>query len=178
MCIHMFMLMCKIMSGDVNEVPGIVASKAGLKYQGPEVDAMAAVAKAHKEESLHDFIAVRQQYEAQLVGDVVVTSHLQSLYDTLLEKNLLRIIRPYEKVSVAYIAELIKLDAGLVERKLSAMVLDKKLLGTLDQGSGFLLVFQETASNSAYTSCLATLESLTKVVDTLMSRSQKVLTAQ
>ena len=40
------MLLCKIMTGNYDEVPSIVSSKTGLKYQGTEIEAMVAVAKA------------------------------------------------------------------------------------------------------------------------------------
>ena len=40
------------------------ASKSGLKYTGAALDAMAAVASAHKERCLMRFEAVLEQYKA------------------------------------------------------------------------------------------------------------------
>lgn len=71
--------------------------QAGLKYAGLEVESMKAVAQAYQERSLHIFQDCLKQYRAQLVEDLLVSSHLSALYDTLLEQNLIRLIEPYSR---------------------------------------------------------------------------------
>ena len=46
------MLLCKIMNDDADDVTNIVTSKSGLKYMGPDLEAMQLVAKARKQSSL------------------------------------------------------------------------------------------------------------------------------
>ena len=58
------------MTGDVGDVPAIISSKGGLKYAGPELDAMRAVADAYRDRSLHAFQAALTSYEAQLGAPV------------------------------------------------------------------------------------------------------------
>lgn len=48
------------MTGDVADVPAIIASKGGLKYAGLDVDAMRAVVKAYQDRSLQEFQATLQ----------------------------------------------------------------------------------------------------------------------
>ncbi|KAK9843798.1 hypothetical protein WJX81_006798 [Elliptochloris bilobata] len=168
------MLLCKVMMKDAEEVPGIVASKAGLKHAGAEVDAMRAVAKAAQERSLQAFDAAMSEHGAQLREDPIVHVHLQALYDTLLEGNLLRLIEPFSRVEIAHLAHLIKLPFDTVLAKLSQMILDKKFAGTLDQGAGCLEVFDEPPPDGVYPAALGTFDNIGRVVDTLFQRSLKV----
>lgn len=100
---------------------------------------------------------------------------MNELYNTLLEQNLLKIIEPFSNVEVSHIASLIGLDLATVERKLSQMILDKKLTGTLDQGEGCLIVFDESETDKTYEKALTTIGNMGTVVDSLFSRSSKIL---
>lgn len=172
-----YMLLCKVMTGDVSDVPAIIGSKGGLKYAGADVDAMRAVAKAYQDRSLQEFQATLQSFSAQLGEDPIVHAHLSALYDTLLEQNLLRLIEPFSRVEVAHLAGLIKLPVATVEGKLGQMILDKKLAGTLDQGVGTLEVFEEAAPDAVYPGALETFDNLARVVESLAARSAKIATA-
>lgn len=47
--------MCKIMTNNWDELENIFRGKHGLKYNGPDLDAMKAISKAHKNRSLVEF---------------------------------------------------------------------------------------------------------------------------
>lgn len=169
-----YMLLSRVMQGHPEDVPAIISSKGGLKYTGPEVESMRAVAKAYKDRSLQEFQGVLDQYKGALVDDPIVHSHLSNLYDTLMEQNLVRLIEPFSRVEISHIASLIKLPLELMEAKLSQMILDKKIAGTLDQGSGCLEVFDAVPTDPVYPTALDTFDALNRVVDTLAVRSHKI----
>ncbi|KAJ7958619.1 26S proteasome non-ATPase regulatory subunit 11-like [Quillaja saponaria] len=170
-----YMLLCKIMVNQADDVAGIISSKAGLQYVGPELDAMKAVADAHSKRSLKLFETALRDYKAQLEEDPIVHRHLSSLYDTLLEQNLCRLIEPFSRVEIAHIAELIELPIDHVERKLSQLILDKKFAGTLDQGAGCLIIFDDRKTDAIYPATLETISNIGKVVDSLYVRSAKIM---
>ncbi|GAU15713.1 hypothetical protein TSUD_307230 [Trifolium subterraneum] len=171
-----YMLLCKIMVNQADDVGGIISSKAGLQYVGPDMDAMKAVADAHSKRSLKLFETTLQDYKAQLEEDPIVHRHLSSLYDdTLLEQNLCRLIEPFSRVEIAHIAELIELPIEHVERKMSQMILDKKFAGTLDQGAGCLIIFEDPKTDTIYPATLETISNVGKVVDSLYVRSAKIM---
>lgn len=62
---------------------------------------MKAVAQASHKRSLADFQVALKEYSKELEDDVIVKAHLGTLYDTMLEQNLCRIIEPYSRVQVS-----------------------------------------------------------------------------
>jgi 26S proteasome regulatory subunit N6 len=162
-----YMLLCKIMTGNAEDVPSIVNGQVALKFSGREVDAMKDVAMAHSQRSLEKFERTLAQYNDELSGDPIVHFHLRALYDTLKEQNLLRLIEPFSRVEIEHVSKLINLPLDDVEEKLSQMILDKKLNGILDQGAGCLVVFDEVNISSTYQASLDTLGSIDNVVDSL-----------
>ncbi|PQM35291.1 26S proteasome non-ATPase regulatory subunit 11 homolog [Prunus yedoensis var. nudiflora] len=140
-----------------------------------ELDAMKAVADAHSKRSLKLFETALRDFKAQLEEDPIVHRHLSSLYDTLLEQNLCRLIEPFSRVEIAHIAELIELPIDHVEKKLSQMILDKKFAGTLDQGAGCLIIFDDPKTDAIYPATLETISNIGKVVDSLYVRSAKIM---
>merc|ERR1711979_72081 len=121
-----YMLMSKIMLRTPEEVTNLVSGKLALRHSGPGLEAMKAVALSAKNRSLADFQKALGKYSKELKGDKIVARHLDTLYQTMLEQNLCRIIEPYSRVQVKFVAEKIDLPEPEVEKKLSQMILDKK----------------------------------------------------
>ncbi|KAL3578824.1 hypothetical protein D5086_020328 [Populus alba] len=124
------------------------------------------------------FETALRDFKAQLEEDPIVHRHLSSLYDTLLEQNLCRLIEPFSRVEIAHIADLIELPIDHVEKKLSQMILDKKFAGTLDQGAGCLVIFEDLKTDAIYPATLETISNIGKVVDSLYVRKGKFLYQQ
>lgn len=169
-----YMLLSKIMLNSPDDVQNIVSGKLALKYVGSDIDAMKAVAKASKNRSLADFQTALKQYPKELEQDKIVSKHLDSLYQTMLEQNLCRIIEPYSRVQVKYVAEKIELPETEVEKKLSQMILDKKFQGILDQETRVLIIFESSERDSTYDTAIETIAAMSKVVDRLYHTAQKL----
>ncbi|KAF4671959.1 26S proteasome non-ATPase regulatory subunit 11, partial [Perkinsus chesapeaki] len=182
-----YMVLSRIMGDQPGEVFNILKGKAGLKYGGGRVfDGLEKVAKAHEQRSLHDFEHTMQEYKKELVDeDPVLKYHLTELNESLLEQNLLKIIEPFDRIEIQRVAELIDLPLSRVQKKLSEMILDETLLGTLDQGIGVLVVYDElevervqkrkTEASSMYDDALATIDSCSNVVDSLYTKTTTML---
>ena len=166
------MLLSKVMTKQYDDVYSVIAGKAGVKYAGLDVEAMRAVTDAYKARSIHRFDAIFAQYERQLMQDPIIASHLAELKSSLLEQNLLRILEPFSRVQISHVALLIRLPVQQVEQKLSEMVLDRKLRGILDQGTGDLIVFDEQVKDRQYEMGREIITELSAVVDRLYVKAK------
>lgn len=167
------MMLCKVLDGKADDVPSI-AAKWGLKHPNASLGGLTAIAKAAKKRSLEDFDAASEKFGEELRSDLLVAHHLGLLYETMLDANLLKIIEPFSCVELARVAELINLPQPKVERKLSQMILDKKLKGILDQGNGTLIVYDEIDSDGTYGHAVEVIANMELVVDSLFKRAQKI----
>ncbi|ETN41399.1 uncharacterized protein HMPREF1541_03334 [Cyphellophora europaea CBS 101466] len=164
-----YMLLCKIMLNLVDDVNSILASKQAQKYAGTNLEAMKAVARAHANRSLDEYEQALSNYRYELGSDVFIRNHLRRLYDAMLEANLVKVIEPFSRVEIDHVAKMVGLDTQQVERKLSQMILDKVIIGVLDQGSGCLIVYDEVERDAGYDAALETIEKLSSVVDVLFT---------
>jgi len=172
-----YMLLTKIMMNTPGDVFAIIAGKSASKISGIDIESMKAIAEAYKKRSLYEFKQVLEKYKEQLVDDPTINSQLNSLYENLVQQNLLKIIEPYSRVQLEFIAKQIDLPLVLIQQKLSEMILDKKFHGILDQGAGDLIIYDEMPSDDVYIGTLSTIDELTHVVNRLYSKSGRLSTS-
>ncbi|POS84379.1 PCI-domain-containing protein [Erysiphe pulchra] len=170
-----YMLLCKIMLNLADDVNQLLTSKQAVKYAGQNLDAMKAIARAHSNRSLEEYEKALGNYPRELGSDPFIRNHLRHLYDAMLEQNLTKVIEPFSRVEIAHIAKMVSLDTLQVERKLSQMILDKMIIGVLDQEAGCLIIFDETERDEGYDAALATIERLSSVVDVLYTNQASQL---
>ncbi|KAL7674919.1 hypothetical protein ACOME3_001190 [Neoechinorhynchus agilis] len=175
-----YMILCKIMMNSCKEIKTIRSGKTALKYAGSDLDAIESVASTYQERSLARFEQTVKEHPQELQEDVVVRVQLNNLYDTLFEQNLTKLIEPYSRVEIAHIATLINRSESEVERRLSTMILDKKLNGILDQSSGVLVIYDsdekeaDIATDSLYKQTICVINQMNKVVDMLFVKAKGV----
>ena len=161
-----FMILSKIVGNHLDEVNNVVLSKQGKDYYGKEVEALRSIESAVKEKSiklLKENIDKNNEY----FQDPVIKYHISNLHNELLEKNLIKIIKPYSVVEIDFVAKSIGLSYQDVLNKLRQMILDKKINGILDQGKGSLIIYDVESSNPYLDKSIETFKNLEKVVEAL-----------
>ncbi|KAL8436984.1 hypothetical protein ACSSS7_001295 [Eimeria intestinalis] len=152
---------------------GALATSSPLALR--DLEALRLLALSHKQRSLKLFGEVMQTHARELQGDPVLQHHIGELYENLLEQNLLKILQAYSRVQLNHVAKVIDLPEAKVEAKLCEMIVDGKLHGTLDQGVGVLLLFDENKTPKLYSDVLGTIANMANVVDALYEKAQQTL---
>jgi 26S proteasome regulatory subunit N6 len=93
------------MSKKTKDALNILNSQMSLKYQGHHLEAMRAIAVAVNEQNLLAFEKAKQDYQEEIGGDLILMSHTNNLYQSLLEDNLCKILEPYSEVQIEYVAQ-------------------------------------------------------------------------
>lgn len=166
-----YMLLLKIMLNLIDDVNGLLANKNVMKHTLRDVDAMKAIATAYSNRLLKEFEDAMHHYANELKSDDIIRLHFTDLYDTLLEQNLLKVIEPFLTVEVEHIASVIGLDVRQVEGKLLQMILDKVFYGVLDQGNGWLVIYDQPRNDAAYEASLDVVKHMSQALDLLYERA-------
>ncbi|ODV78140.1 PCI-domain-containing protein [Suhomyces tanzawaensis NRRL Y-17324] len=169
-----YMLLTKIMLNLIDDVNNILGHKNVIKYQSKDIDAMKSIATAYSNRSLKEFETSLVTYSTELKSDAIIKNHFNALYDNLLEQNLLKIIESYSCVELSHISKTIGLNLQQVEGKLSQMILDKVFYGVLDQGNGWLIIYDEPRKDASYEASLDLVKNLSNVVDLLYEKASSL----
>lgn len=68
-----------------------------------------------------------------LVRDGVLSQHVGRLQEVLLQRHVLRLLGPYERVPVSHLARLVGLPPAVLEQRLSVLILDRTLDAVIQQ---------------------------------------------
>jgi len=161
-----FMILSKILGDHLDEVNNVVLSKQGKDYYGKEVEALRSIEAAIREKSIK-LLKENIEKNKEYFTDPIIRYHIDNLHNDLMEKNLIKIIKPYSVVEIDFVAKCIGLSYQDVLNKLRQMILDKKINGILDQGKGSLIIYDVETSNPYLDKSIETFKNLEKVIEAL-----------
>lgn len=163
-----YLILSKVFSGSEDDVNTLLQSSHVLAYNGPELKALRSISEAYFKSDTHLFNRILQQEQQRcaaaatsvkgvneedslsstgeimsVLQDEVVRRELTDMYDALTERHLLKLILPYHRVQIDYLATLLQQDYVDVELRISQLILDKQIHGIVDQEHRCLCIFDD-----------------------------------
>ncbi|PAV76104.1 hypothetical protein WR25_21572 [Diploscapter pachys] len=162
-----YMCLCKILTDGAAVVPAMLSTKETTAYSGPSISAVKQLAKAFEERSLKMYNEAIEVYKAELVEDPVVDRQQQALKDKMIQKEISRILEPYNEVELSYVARKVRLSKGLVEKTIATMILDKTFRGCIDQQAETVIIHDEPEPVGIYKQAAVMISTMNTTVDNL-----------
>ncbi|ADM11817.1 26S proteasome regulatory complex component [Encephalitozoon intestinalis ATCC 50506] len=165
-CISLrYLILSKIMANKREEINTVMKNKSTLKHLGDEIiRVLLKVSNSFANRDLKSYTNVLQEYSEQIHSDSFICSHLQYLYDLLLDKNIIKIIEPYSVIRISFIADVLGFGVDVIEKKLRKMILDRAVNGTLDHIDECLILQGEKADESFADECMKQVKALNCIV--------------
>lgn len=171
-----YLMLCRIMMDNVDEALNLVNGRYGVLYANDNkiTKTMLQILDAYKEKNLVKLADILMANKSDIEEDKIISSQIDILYDQLLEKNIIKLITPYSKVEIGYLAVKLSIPAEKVERKICEMILDEKLRGSIDQENGILIIYEDAKKNELFENSLDILKNIDSAVDSLFERANKL----
>lgn len=117
----------------------------------PEIQAMTNLVHAFQNNEIKKFESILRSSQGRTIkNDEFIAEYLSDLLRTIRTQVLIKVIGPYERISLKAIArELNGIPTQDVESLLVALILDGRLKGRIDQVAGVLLKTPEAGSTAA-----------------------------
>jgi COP9 signalosome complex subunit 2 len=111
----------------------------------PRISAMTDLVDAYQRDDIHRYESILKDNQ-DLLADQFIAENIDEVSRNMRTKAVLKLIAPYSRFSLAFVAKQIKISVGEVQDILGVLIVDKKLKAQIDQENGTVVV--EGGSNS------------------------------
>ncbi|GMT28194.1 hypothetical protein PFISCL1PPCAC_19491, partial [Pristionchus fissidentatus] len=162
-CLNYLVLACMLMKSDINPFDSQEAKPFKNEL---EVVAMTQMVVAYQKNDLNEFENILSTNRDVLMADPFIREHIEELLCNIRTEVLLRIMAPYTRVRISFLAKSLRVEDEVVKRLLVETILDKGLNARIDERSDLLIVKESTESIpgtlsfEALTACAESIDSL------------------
>ncbi|KAI5190769.1 26S proteasome regulatory subunit N6 [Nematocida sp. AWRm77] len=129
-----YLILMKIMENKVRDAKVLLSHKLVAPHKKDQcIEMLGVIAACVGDRNLRECNDIIQKNLDTISQDRFLVSHLMFLCDNLIDSNILKIIEPYSNISVEYIGHTLGFDTPTIENRLRRMILDRRIIGTIDQ---------------------------------------------
>uniref|UniRef100_A0A915HZ14 COP9 signalosome complex subunit 2 n=1 Tax=Romanomermis culicivorax TaxID=13658 RepID=A0A915HZ14_ROMCU len=151
-CLKYLVLANMLMKSDINPFD----SQEAKPYKNdPEILAMTNLVSAYQNNDVNEFERILKTNKASIMDDPFIREHIEELLKNIRTQVMVKLIKPYTRIHLPYLARELNIDANDVENLLVQCILDGTVKGKMDQVRGILQLDKERGGSgvSRYGSC-------------------------
>lgn len=103
----------------------------------PEILAITNLVSAYQNNDINEFETILKQNQT-IMEDTFIREHIEDLLRNIRTQVLVKLIKPYTKIHIPFIAKELNIDENEVENLLVACILDNTIRGRIDQVNSVL----------------------------------------
>ena len=146
------------------------AQEAKPYKNDPEIQALSNLVTAYMRHEIRQFEKLLKQNSRSVMGDPFIRAYIEDLLKNIRTQVLLKVITPYTRISIAFIASELNISAGEVEQLLVALILDGQIDGQIDQIGQLLLLHKGSADAKKYAAAEKWANQLAALQQTIISK--------
>eukprot|EP00321_Phaeocystis_globosa_P009198 CAMPEP_0118829538 /NCGR_PEP_ID=MMETSP1162-20130426/23197_1 /TAXON_ID=33656 /ORGANISM="Phaeocystis Sp, Strain CCMP2710" /LENGTH=435 /DNA_ID=CAMNT_0006760721 /DNA_START=63 /DNA_END=1370 /DNA_ORIENTATION=+ len=146
-CLKYLVMSTMLTNSDINPFD----SQEAKPYKNdPEIIAMTNLVAAYMHNEIREFEKIIKQNARTILGDPFIKLYIEDLLKNIRTQVLLKVIKPYTRIRIDFIATELNIPASEVEPLLVSLILDGQVDGHIDQLEQLLLLNKEPGSAKKY----------------------------
>lgn len=163
-CLKYLVLANMLMKSDINPFD----SQEAKPYKNdPEILAMTNLVSAYQNNDINEFERILKSNKASIMDDPFIREHIEELLRNIRTQVMIKLIRPYTRIHMPYLATELNIDVAEVENLLVQCILDNTIRGKIDQVKGVLELDKECSVSGGASGRYGALEKWTHQLTTL-----------
>ena len=154
----------------LSPLPFVTSQEAKPYKNDPEIQALSNLVTAYMRHEIRQFEKLLKQNSRSVMGDPFIRAYIEDLLKNIRTQVLLKVITPYTRISIAFIASELNISASEVEQLLVALILDGQIDGQIDQIGQLLLLHKGSADAKKYAAAEKWANQLAALQQTIISK--------
>uniref|UniRef100_A0A7S4HIY2 PCI domain-containing protein n=1 Tax=Vannella robusta TaxID=1487602 RepID=A0A7S4HIY2_9EUKA len=149
-----YMVLANLLS--LSEINPFGAPETASYKNDPQIVAMTDLVASYENNDIQGFEKILQNNRSTIMDDKFISMYIQDLLKNIRTQVVAKILKPYTRVNISFIAKELNITEDEVEQLLVTLILDEKISGKIDQVNKLLVVERsENNENSARFNALA-----------------------
>jgi len=146
-CLKYLVLANMLMESEVNPFD----SQEAKPYKNDaDIQSMTNLVAAYQRNEIGEFEKILNQNRRAIMEDAFIRDYIEDLLKNIRTQVVLKLIRPYKRVTIPSISKELNVEAGEVEALLVSLILDGRVQGHIDQVNGLLELDAQAEGTQKY----------------------------